>query len=269
MPWLWYVAPVALIIVYYLTGLPGARERERDAELARWRDRMTPKRVVKTREGYRGTKESKTELEGPRMVSSLPGDLQRLIPDLGGGQAIAYYELQHKLAYVAIMGPDALNGSEYQAVLMKLQKRGPNFRVRPLPIVEGKRIPNTGVQFKKDATFMTQFLVEGTDGRAIGKWLPRSLRKIIREEEDAWLTVDGRAMALVHYGRVEADRLYDLIAAADALFADRGAEGGPSLFFDDEEDEPAEADAGDAGEGEGDKDAPAPAPPERSAGKRA
>ena len=33
-------------------------------------------------------------------------------------------------------------------------------RLRPLPIVEGERVPNTGLQFKKDPDFMAFFLVE-------------------------------------------------------------------------------------------------------------
>ena len=66
----------------------------------------------------------------------------------------------------------------------------------------------------------------------------------------AWLVVEGSMMALAIHGPVDADRLYALITAADAIFAEHGAEGGPSLFFDEEEDE----DRGEDDEAEGDEE---------------
>ncbi|MCC6558765.1 MAG: hypothetical protein IT372_38015 [Polyangiaceae bacterium] len=234
MLWLWYVGPIAVLITWFLTGLPGRHERRRARELARWRALMTPTETVRKREGYRGTKEVKVDLAGPREVSSLPGELNRILPDIGGGVPLARYELIEKLAYVVAMGPDAMSGSEYQAVLMKLERAAPRFSVRPLPIVDGKRVPNLGVQFKKDRAFMDLFLVEGADAKAIGKWLRRPLRDALREHEDVWLFVQGKAMAAVVYGPADADRMHALVACADALFAEHGDEGGPSLFFDED-----------------------------------
>jgi hypothetical protein len=51
--------------------------------------------------------------------------------------------------------------------------------------------------------------------------------------------VDGRAkaMAFTLYGPADAQRFEDLVAAADIVFAEYGAEGGPSLL---PEDAPAE-----------------------------
>ena len=250
MIWLAYVAPVAVLFVWFLTGFPGPHERRRARELARWRDLMTPKQVQRKQEGYRATKETEVALGGPRPVTAFPGDLNRMIPEIGGSVSVARYELIEKLAYVAVMGPDLVSGSEYQAVLARLERPGPVFTVRPLPIIDGKRIPNTGVQFKKDPAFMQLFLVEGPDAKKIGKWLPRSLRAVLLELPDAWLYVDGRAMAVVLYGPVDADRMVDLITAADTIFAEHGAEGGPSLFFDEEDDDRGGDSADEDGEGE-------------------
>ena len=259
MMWLWFVGPAAVLVLWLLTGIPGRHERRRARELARWRDLMTPKQVVHNPEGYRVTKETTVDLTGPRQVTSLPGDLNRLHPEIGGGMPVARYELLEKLAYVTVMEPDLISGSEYQAVLARLEKAGPSFTVRPLPIVEGNRVPNTGVQFKKDPAFMQLFLVEGADAKKIGKWLPRSLRHALREFPDAWLYVQGRAMALVLYGPVDADRMYDLITAADTIFAEHGDEGGPSLFFDDEDDRGADDEDDEAEEGEEERGAAMPA----------
>jgi hypothetical protein len=238
---------------------------------------MTPERPTLKQEGYRGAKEVKAELLGPRPVGTMPGDLFRMLPELGGGRAVAHFELLEKLAYVSIMGPDHENGSEYQAVLARLEKPAPELHLRPLPMVDGRRVANTGVQFKKDPTFMGLFLVEGANAKAIGKWLTRPLRKALGKLPDAWLVVRGQAMALAIYGPMDADRLYALVEVADALFAEHGDEGGPSLFLDEEdeggedeadgEDEDAEdeesgkgkaAPAGVKGAGKG-KDAPAAA----------
>ena len=49
-------------------------------------------------------------------------------------------------------------------------------------------------------------------------------------------------LAFTLYGPADADRMADLIAAADIVFAEYGADGGPSLLGDDDEDaEPAPA----------------------------
>jgi hypothetical protein len=243
MLWLWYVAPFATLVVWFLTGLPGRHEARRARELARWRALMAPTTLVRKREGYRATRETQEtqpEKLGPRRVNALPGPLLRLLPEIGGGVPLGHYELVEKLAYVSIMGPNAVSGSEYQAVLAKLAKPAPRFMAYPLPIIDGARIPNSGIQFKKDPDFMALFMVEGQDAKkpdakAIGQWLSRSVRDALCDLPDAWLYVQDRTMALVLYGPVDADRLHELVATADAIFAEHGAEGGPALLFEDEE----------------------------------
>ncbi|HSO00092.1 MAG TPA: hypothetical protein VLS89_17485 [Candidatus Nanopelagicales bacterium] len=239
MPWLWYVAPIAVVVLYLLTGLPGRHERRRDRELSRWFEVMRPE----------GDVEGDVE-DGPRRVGRLPGPLAGVLEELGGGEQVAAYALHEKLAYVAAIGPDLQNGSEYQVVVAKLEEPAPTLRARPLPIVDGRPVPNTGLKFKKDPGFAGLYLVEcdARSQKAVTKWMSRKVRDALRELPYAWLVVQGNTMALAIYGPADADRMYALVTAADVIFAEYGAEGGPSLFFDEEdggeEDEEGEEDEG-------------------------
>jgi hypothetical protein len=251
--WLWIAGPLVAALVFLLTDW---RDKRRDAEIERWRGLMTtPPSTRKEAAGYRDVKETKQGgIPAPELVSALPGPLLRLVLAAGGGQRIGYYALVPKLAYLAVMGGDATNGSDHQTVVAKLDESAPTFTVRPLPILDGQREPNTGVQFKKDAEFMEAFIVdrflEGSDvegaapneatDKAIRKWLSPPVRAALMELPDLWIRVEGKTMALSLYGRVDADRLHALVTAADVIFAEYGAEGGPSLFGDDEEEDEAE-----------------------------
>jgi hypothetical protein len=272
MPWLWYVSPFVAVLIYVLTSLPGRHERRRGQELALWEEYMTPERTEIQAGTYRSAKEAKVAQAGPQQVARLPNELHAILPDLGGGSAIAHYELLDKLGYVAIMGPDLGNGSEYQAVVARLESPAPEMRVLPLAIVEGKRVPNTGVSIKKDPELMALFQVEGRSAKGISRWLTRRTRAALKGLPEAWLYTRGRIMALVLYGPVDADRLYALVEAADAIFAEHGDEGGPSLFLDEDDadkdeeaDDDEEADGGEEAEASAEEAAPA----EAAAPKRA
>jgi hypothetical protein len=232
MVWLWYAAPVAIGLIYILTGL--WPDRRRSYEVQRWR--IGFRGAAPPAKGSRGSKKKK-EVIGPPEVSSMPGDLTRMVEEAGGGAVLAYYELFPKLAYLAEMAADATAASDHHTVVAKLAKPGPTFTVRPLPIVEGVRVENTGVKFPKDPEFMQLFLVEGEDARAIGKWLKRSMREALCEYPDLWLHVRGRAMGLTLFGPADAEQIDDLIAVADEIFAEVGAEGAPSLIAEEEDDE--------------------------------
>jgi hypothetical protein len=79
--------------------------------------------------------------------------------------------------------------------------------------------------------------VDEAEERAIRKWLSPPLREALMDFPDAWLRVEGKTMALTLYGPADADKLGELVTAADVVFAEYGAEGGPSLFGDEEEEE--------------------------------
>lgn len=278
--WLWLVGPLVVVLVYVLTGRP---DRRLAAEIERWRvQRARDARQVK-REGsaYRSGREVAVDPDaGPRRVTSLPGPLARVLSATGGGERVAVFELVPKLAYLAFMGADLAQGSNHVTLLAKLDEPGPTLTVRPfLPIMDGAPVPNTGVQFTKDAEFMEHFLVEPSlEGRrgprtaasllsnleppidkakekAIRKWLSPPLREALLDFPDGWLRVDGndKAMAFTLYGPADAAKVDELVAAADVVFAEYGAGGGPSLLPDE------------AGE---DASAPAPPPKAKPAGKK-
>jgi hypothetical protein len=259
----------------------GSRDRRREREVERWRMTMGPKALVdKESAGYRTTKKIGKPRVGPgaKVVGALPGPLQRVIDTAGGGHAVGHYELVPKIAFLSAMSANLLTGSDLQAVTGKLEDGAPTFIVKPLPIIEGERIANTGIELKKDPEFMGLFQVDaGADQTAPGAkvtaaspdenaaaiakkirgWLSRPVREALRDLPDAWLYVQGKAMALVLYGPADASKLNELVTVADVIFAEYGEDGGPSLFDDeDEEDDSAEA-----------APEPAPAPPPPAAKK--
>lgn len=241
--WLWIVGPVAAALLFLLTDW---KDRRRDDEIARWRrEKVLPK----------GTKKA-----GPRLVQALPDGFAKLLESVGGGQRTEVVQLVPKLAYLSFHHADVISASDHQTIVAKLEEAAPTLLVRPPALLDGQREPNAGVQFKKDADFMDAFIVDravdGPEGitpgaeagdKAIRKWLSPTVRAALVELPDAWLRVQGKFMAITLYGTVEAERIDELITAADVIFAEYGAGGGPSLFGDEGEDEP-----------EGDKPAPAP-----------
>ncbi|AKT35944.1 hypothetical protein [Chondromyces crocatus] len=221
MPWLWYVGPILVVAIYLITLLPGRFERRRERELTRWRELMRP-----TTPG---------EVDGPIPRQHIPAEFVRPLEELGGGIQLARFELHEKLAYVAVMGPDLHNSSEYQAVITRLAEPAPSMRVAPLAIIDGHRVANIGIKLKKDPGFNELFQIDGKETKRITRWLNRRVRDALRELPYAWLVTTDRTMALAIHGPVDADRLYALLTAADAIFAEHGDEDGPSLFYDEED----------------------------------
>jgi hypothetical protein len=265
--WMWIVGPILVLIIYVLTG---ARDKRSEAEVERWRRSMGPKSVArKERPGYRDGKELTVPGPGARKVTSLSGPLYRMVQTAGGGDPIARIELVPKLAYLAAMEANAMSGSDHQTVVARLEEPAPSFTVRPLPITEGDRFVNNGIEFKKDPDFRALFLVEADTSPAVMSteevkkirgWLSRPLRDALRELPDVWLRVDGKTMAATLYGPADADKLQQLVTLADVIFAEHGADGGPSLFGDEEEAEE---------EDEADRAPPPPPPPAAKKGKAA
>jgi hypothetical protein len=267
--WMWILGPLLVAIIWLTTNW---RDRRREGEVERWRRLMGDKRVVdKEAEGYRTTKQTVSTKPGPgpKVANALPGPLQRMINAAGGGDALGHYELVPKIAFLSAMSANAVTGSDLQAVTGKLEESAPAFVVRPLPIIEGQRLANTGIEFKKDPEFTEMFQVdaeptasaaskdakapatpptEAETAKKIRGWLSRPVREALRDLPDAWLYVHGKAMALVLYGPADANKLYDLVTTADVIFAEYGDDGGPSLLGDDDDDASVEAD-------------PAPPPP--------
>lgn len=258
--WMWIVGPVLIALIWVLSG---RRDRRREVELERWRLAMGPKRAVETEPaGYRSGKKivvASKASPGARIVSALPGPLQRAIDAAGGGDAIGHYELVPKLAYLSAMSANATTASDLQVVTGKLEEDAPTFLVRPIPLIEGEAAGNTGIEIKKDPELMALFQIDpGTIASAppprpgskeaktlplsdaerakkIRGWLSRPVRDALRDMPDVWLYVQGRTMALALYGHADASKLDELVTVADVIFAEHGDDGGPSLFGDEDE----------------------------------
>jgi hypothetical protein len=179
---------------------------------------------------------SNAPVELLRSVPELPASLGRLVLDVGEGSPYRYDLLREGLAYVAFVEADATGASDYATVVMALEERAPRFTVRPLPIVEGKLAPNAGLVFKGDPEFSRAFLVEGreADGKAIRAFLSEAVRDELLRQKDAWLFVDGDAMALTRFGAFDLEQTDRLVEIADVVFAEHGAGGGVSLLEPDD-----------------------------------
>lgn len=276
--WLWIGAPILVAIIYSLTMRSTAERRKRLREAEIWRASITPERADETPAAhpYRpGPKAAEKEKEkapkkaapplGPPRVPSIPALLDAMLRLVGGGEPIAHYELVKGIAYLSLVEANQLAGSDYQTVTGALEERGPSFTVRPLPVVDGLPVANTGVQFKKDPDLMSLFLIEGTDAKAIGKWLSPSIRRALCEVPTVWLRVTGTTMTVTTFGAVPADELDKLVELADAIFAEHGAEGGPSLFGDDEDGDRPPAPAAEPAKPTGTKPADKKRPPPATA----
>ncbi len=248
--WWWYLGPAAMLLIFLFTG---GRSARRFAAVEAWRRTIGPKHVVRKGNAYRSAKEELQDGAGAKKVAHVPASLRRLLEAAGAGTPLGHYELVPKLAYLSVMKADMMSGSDHQTVIAMLEESVPALTVRPLPMIEGVPVQSTGIEFKKDPDFTAMFVVEagvegdpaappmqGTD-KAIRSFLSRPVRDALRDLPNAWLRVQGKTMALTLYGELESTELNALVATADVIFAEYGADGGPSLFGDDEEEELAPA----------------------------
>jgi hypothetical protein len=203
--WLWILGPVVVAVIYFLTA---GVDKRRLRELELWRASWGPTRAGKP--------------IGARRVG-LPTDLGAMLEQVGGGQPLGVFELVAKEAYLAVYAPTPMTDVEHQTVFLRLDAPVPALTARPLPIVDGARMPNTGIVFAKDADFSAAYLVEGIDAKGVKKWLSPPLREQLCELPDLWIRAQSRTAAVTFYGAADADRLDDLVAAADVVFAEYGA----------------------------------------------
>jgi hypothetical protein len=232
--WMWWLAGPALALLVFVISARTGESKRLEGSVTRWVARR--KRVAPVRK-----------------VPSLPRELGALARSVTDGDALAHYELvggteagKAGIAFLSLTGPNALEGSGGAHVVMKLAHAAPTFTVRPLPLEDGERVSNTGIEFRKHPEFMAEFLAEGQDPRAVGKFLSKPLREALLDWPRLWLSVAGKAMTLSVYGPVDEDELDLLVATADVLFAEHGARGGPSLVGEGGGDDD-EADAEDEG----------------------
>lgn len=237
MPWLWFAGPLTfLLLVVIFTVWPTAEERRVRRELRLWIEQML------------GPLWDADDEEMPRFAAGLPPALAYAAEQSGGGTRIADIVLVPRSAYLAVRGADARTSTNHYTVTCKLAKSAPALEVKPLAIVDGRPVENDGIEFK-DVDFMDHYVAYGNNTRAAKKWLTADVREALMEFPDLWLRTHGNTMSLSFYGAADADALDDLLEAADAIFAEYGADGGAPLFgdedtwdFEEEPDEDADLD---------------------------
>jgi hypothetical protein len=204
--WLWILGPVLVGVIYLLTARADRRQL-REVEL--WRGTWGP---------IRGGKAL-----GAKRVGALPAELAALAREVGAGKPLATFELVPTMAYLGVYAPSVASSTEHQTVVARLADAAPAFVARPLPLLDGERVANTGVIFHKDPEFSAAYLVEADDAKGVKIWLSPPVREQLCEAPDLWLRARGRVMAVTRYGRPDADRMDELLAAADVIFAEYGA----------------------------------------------
>jgi len=228
--WLWIAAPITAALIFVLTAQVDRRALE---EIEGFREALASRR----RAGQKKGKKKKSKDLRPKKIGKLAPELGRVAELAGGGQVHGTYEIVPGVAYATFVTGDLGGSSDHQTVLVRLEEPGPSFLARPLPWSDGAPGENVGITFRKDPAFMQAYLVEAdvSRARAVGRFLSRSLRELLCESGEVWLRVEGKAMALSIYGTIREEKIARLLEIADLFVAEHGAEGGPSLFGEDEE----------------------------------
>ncbi len=220
MSWLWFAGPLTFILLAVIYSVwPSAEEDRLRRELHLWLNKML------------GPLAGHDDAIASRATPRLPASLHAAVGEVTLGSRIADIALVPKLAYLSVRAADAHTSANTFTVACRLEKPGPSFVCRPLPIVDGRLADNDGVRFK-DTEFMDHYLVESDDARAVRKWLPKPLRDALLLFPDLWLRVQGRALTLTYHGYADAEMIDELVEVADVLFSDRGAGGAEPLFGD-------------------------------------
>ncbi len=226
MSWLWFVAPMTVALVALLISLSLTREEKQLREaLRRWLAELAgPLRSGK-----------KTRSRG---VKRLHPTFANMLDLGGGGARIGDAVLLPKQAYLAARGASSSSGAQHVTVVAKLARRAPDLVARPLPIYDGAPAENTGIRFSKDPAFMDEFVVEGEQAKAIGKWLSGDIRDALMDMPDVWLRTQGSYATITLYGNASADDIDELVSVADSIYAEHGHQPDLSLLGLQDEEEP-------------------------------
>lgn len=210
MRWLWFIGPLMVLGSYLSVVLGGTTEDvRRKLYLNRWVDEFLGALLDR----------DKTKLS--RRVRALPEALLALVEDAGAGARVADIVLVPQQAYLAVRAASGETLSAQHTVVCRLKKAAPSLVVRPLPIVDGRPLDNRGLVI--DDAFGEAFIVDGDNAKTAKKWLDDEVRAALLELPEVWLRTRGDTLALTLYGALDADRIDELVATADALFARHGS----------------------------------------------
>lgn len=231
---------LGVALIYYVTGEPDPRKAREVLAFRKFPARREVMPELTPGYRYSAVMDQVMQLEQQKLlkqVPSLPPALERILPVVGEGQPVAYLQLKRNLGYVAFVQADDHNVSDYVSVVLALEDSVTPFVARPLPVVDGARVPNTGLKLADDPEFTASYLVE-VDPRRDARDVRAFLSPLVREEllslPVIWLHAQGNTMALTIFGSYDADLLDHLVDVADVIFAEYGADDGPSLLDPDD-----------------------------------
>lgn len=237
---LWVAGPLLVLLVWNISRTD---DRKLAEAMEAWRKASGKRKARVVAESYRqpavvrntdrrdlARKEVKKGA-GDKSVVAPPWELSAMLELAGGGTQAGIYQLLPKLAYVIAVEADGLAGSDFVAVVAKLEAKHVQLLVRPRSADD--KVTGPAV-ITKDAAFRDGFWIECADVKAARDLLSEGIRETLRDLKDCWLFVRGDAMAVVRYGYIDAARVHALVAGADEIFAEIGADGGPSLLGEDE-----------------------------------
>jgi uncharacterized RDD family membrane protein YckC len=239
MRWLWLVGPLTVLFVYLLLILfPSRTERRWREQVRLWIDEYLGPIVT-------GDKRRS------RRVKRLPLSFEAAAQRAGGGSRVTDVVLVSKIAYAAVRAADGQAGSEQQSVMCRLEKSAPSMLVRPLVVIDDRAAENSGLDVGDEA-FTDLFVVqgEGPDADAISDWLDDDVRSALSEMPELWLRTEGKMMTLSLYGEPDAERLDEMVAIADTLFAIYGADPDVTLCGEPLKDPPQKEAASSTAKGE-------------------
>jgi hypothetical protein len=227
---LWVSAPLAAYIVWLATSpKPGKSD---DAIQAFRRFKVYDEEPDDPSAGYRDVphKPSNTVLLKTvilKTVVAAPYDLGFLLDRLGIGVPRVVFELHPRIAFAVVVEANELSISDHFTLLLRLDQAATTLSVRPVVTTEAP--PSDLVPFKKDEEFNQRFHVIGKDAKAVRGFLSGAIRDALLDVPGVSVEVQGKAMSLSIFGPFDADAARQLVEVADTLFAEYGAEDGPSL----------------------------------------
>lgn len=224
----WVTVPLAAYVLWKTTE--PAPERDDDA-IERFRHFEVPDEASTEARGESRPKSQgveRTRTVALRPVVAAPYDLAVLLDRLGGGSPRKVFELHPRIAFVTILAANELSVSDHVTLLLRLEEAAPSFSVRPFAPAEAP--PPDLIAFKKDGEFSQRFQVLGKDAKGVKSFLSAVIRDALLDMPEVWVEVQGKAMSVSLFGPFDVERARQLVELADVLFAEYGAEGGPSLL---------------------------------------
>ncbi len=206
MRWMWWVAPLVIVVVYVLVWVESRRARRKRRELV---------------QGWAKAHAQSSKQE-------IPADLRRGIHHAGDGYEFALQTLRDardgKSAAVVFGDIEAglFGTSDHHSIAVRLTKAAPNLVVRPRARTRSEVENTIGVPFESDAKFRESFVALSPDAAQARAWLIEPVRSALLAIGPAWLRTHGSVATVTVYGPADPKTLTNLLEAADRIHTEYG-----------------------------------------------